>query len=1211
MRGGFEFEFGGAAARHTPPASPRGPDEAGAASPPATDAHQVSRVAPARQGRGTTAQDPPAHDQQQGRDPDVVAAECRQCQSVLSRRRGRGRPRVLCDTCKASRQRAKNHRDHQRKRRRREEQGEVISRRRPRRPAEQGQAEAVRYYPTLPYQDEPRRVTFLQHRGALEAWLNQHITDHGFWLVRCGFASPTSKWYACSGWNDQAAELRRRNEQLRRELAAEILDSDTAERLAAVSLADGTPYAVRVDGALKRRLAVARSDAHQRYRTALRVLAQRALQAKRHFGCRYAVHTQERDDGRVVVREFGYHNESCRASAATDLTYQPLHPQLESWIVDQLRVGVPPLRILQRVNSPQDLPERLAPPRFGHPRRERYRVCAADIGRLRYRLQRVQQRNSGDQRATLAALANLALNDPEAVLFHQHQLVSEEGGVERDFLLVLQPLRMRQRAAQVAGLPQGRHFFLDATGSLNRYGFMMFTVMTVDEAGSGLPVAVAITEKKGAQTIYTFLRHVFDANPHYQPLSFMIDMDEAEANAVKQLAQHLQVPIAVRWCWFHVKQCVRDKVPRGTSVERASVNLAFHRMRLATSVRELHVEAAVARTLVESLRGPSSRVPDDAVRKLLKLINALLAVPERWTVQIGRQRLESPFDHATNNILERHHRTFKAEFLGHRRTRRIDDLIRAILAYDHSLERHATDRRGATSGHARGRRTTLTRLTSGRQRDELQKRMEAASTLWVKGRVRDVDEQRADNGSVLVTATVVGAGRLGMEAVQQEEAAAVQEEAAAVQEAHQQEETHEQEEAHEQQEAEQPAQLAEHVDPEIFHAARIANVAAAQLSPANIAARRWEDSKVLLDVDGCGTVRRLECAPCHGSMDSLPCRHMLAVLLAANVEVKGLDEGLSLRTDSVRQPRVPRARVPTPLGGHGGHELRFLLGRYSELQEQARAAGGDAEALGAQGMEEGTQQLVASDGPFRRPPAAAALSDELMRQAAIDTLAEQGREQGLGLEADVSVQGAGNGELEVGPAFGGGDGGPEAPSLTSEDEISDPKLVAADIFATVRHQDSPEWLGAVLASLARHFSGRLLELTAMERVRAILRPVHAELNQAAASRSRNGVRGDYNAHHSGNHPGILAMERRDAAARAREEAQVLEARRRSQLLGDLTTELGVRRRSEFDSLHSHTREKRRRIDEQQAAREVAATARRLAVSVRSLPEPNEQTAGDG
>jgi len=75
------------------------------------------------------------------------------------------------------------------------------------------------------------------------------------------------------------------------------------------------------------------------------------------------------------------------------------------------------------------------------------------------------------------------------------------------FLLVLQPLRMRQRAAQVAGLPQGRHFFLDATGSLNRYGFfMMFTVMTVDEAGSGLPVAVAITEKKGAQTMYTFLR---------------------------------------------------------------------------------------------------------------------------------------------------------------------------------------------------------------------------------------------------------------------------------------------------------------------------------------------------------------------------------------------------------------------------------------------------------------------------------------------------------------------------------------------------------------------------------------------------------------------------------------------------------------------------------------------------------------------------------
>ncbi len=267
--------------------------------------------------------------------------------------------------------------------------------------------------------------------------------------------------------------------------------------------------------------------------------------------------------------------------------------------------------------------------------------------------------------------------------------------------------------------------------------------------------------------------------------------------------------------------------------------------------------------------------------------------------------------------------------------------------------------------------------------------------------------------------------------------------------------------------AEQQALLADQVDPDVVRAARIANIAAEHLPPANIDARRWEDSNVLLDVDGRGTVRRLECTPCHGSMDSLPCRHMLAVLLAANVAVKGLDEGLSLRTDCVRQP--------TPLGGHGGGELRFLLGRYNELQEQARAAGGGAEARGAQGVEEGAQQLVAPDGPFRWPPAAAAaaaLSDELVRQAAIDALAEQVRRQGLDLGADVSVQGAGDEELEVGPALGGGDGGPEAPSLASEDEMADPAVAAADIFATVRHQGSPEWLGAVLASLARHFTGR-------------------------------------------------------------------------------------------------------------------------------------------
>jgi hypothetical protein len=135
--------------------------------------------------------------------------------------------------------------------------------------------------------------------------------------------------------------------------------------------------------------------------------------------------------------------------------------------------------------------------------------------------------------SSLLTLAEHVVADPDCVLHHVLQKVDESGKVAKPLELVLQPRVMLERSRHAAALLQGRHFFLDATGRVTDKGFNMFTLFIMDESGAGMQAAVAVLAKKDTATIQRFLEAVFAVNPEFDPLSIMIDMDEAEAGAIR------------------------------------------------------------------------------------------------------------------------------------------------------------------------------------------------------------------------------------------------------------------------------------------------------------------------------------------------------------------------------------------------------------------------------------------------------------------------------------------------------------------------------------------------------------------------------------------------------------------------------------------------------------------------------------------------------
>ena len=76
---------------------------------------------------------------------------------------------------------------------------------------------------------------------------------------------------------------------------------------------------------------------------------------------------------------------------------------------------------------------------------------------------------------------------------------------------------------------------MDSTHGTNLYGFLLITIMVVDEHGEGLPVAWAISNKEDTYMLTEYLSAVKERTGNITPRIFMSDDAEAFFNAWKNV----------------------------------------------------------------------------------------------------------------------------------------------------------------------------------------------------------------------------------------------------------------------------------------------------------------------------------------------------------------------------------------------------------------------------------------------------------------------------------------------------------------------------------------------------------------------------------------------------------------------------------------------------------------------------------------------------
>ena len=130
--------------------------------------------------------------------------------------------------------------------------------------------------------------------------------------------------------------------------------------------------------------------------------------------------------------------------------------------------------------------------------------------------------------AWVEELQNLTYNP---VIIFKPQGVEQSDNVDNlskdDFLLGLQT-EFQRDAMQRYG---NSAIMMDATHSTTQYDFLLITIFVVDEHGSGLPVAWAISNREDTTLLTEFLKAVYEQVEDLQPTYFMSDCAEQYFNS--------------------------------------------------------------------------------------------------------------------------------------------------------------------------------------------------------------------------------------------------------------------------------------------------------------------------------------------------------------------------------------------------------------------------------------------------------------------------------------------------------------------------------------------------------------------------------------------------------------------------------------------------------------------------------------------------------
>jgi hypothetical protein len=123
------------------------------------------------------------------------------------------------------------------------------------------------------------------------------------------------------------------------------------------------------------------------------------------------------------------------------------------------------------------------------------------------------------------------------------QLTRQE---QQPFIMVLITQWQRKMLIKFGGT-----IIMDSTHGTNQHGYSLFTVMVIDDYGTGLPAAWFITSNEQTATIARALTKLKDAVTEWKPKTFVVDDADAEIGAINETFPGCNILL----CLWHVKRC--------------------------------------------------------------------------------------------------------------------------------------------------------------------------------------------------------------------------------------------------------------------------------------------------------------------------------------------------------------------------------------------------------------------------------------------------------------------------------------------------------------------------------------------------------------------------------------------------------------------------------------------------------------------------------
>lgn len=220
--------------------------------------------------------------------------------------------------------------------------------------------------------------------------------------------------------------------------------------------------------------------------------------------------------------------------------------------------------------------------------------------------------------------------------------------------------------------------YLDATGQVNQYGYLLYTFMVINPSTRrGCPIAHCISASKTADVTAEFLSFIKKNIAGFCMEQIIMDKDEACLNGVRKFEKAEGLPpINIFLCYFHMLQAVRRWLRDGSH----NVNAQTQRF-VITSMQNCHKATTVAK-FDEEYKKLKDLLTKQGALLLLKYLDTNWFVQSPFAKLWSKAhvpRLSDPITSYTNNFIESWHKLLKDYALESKKNKRIGNLVRCLV----------------------------------------------------------------------------------------------------------------------------------------------------------------------------------------------------------------------------------------------------------------------------------------------------------------------------------------------------------------------------------------------------------------------------------------------------------------------------------------------------------------------------------------------------